>query len=85
MSQELNLNQEEKEALDSIESELGARRTRLPGRTDAIEDLCGTYRTLRPTLEILLKIVRKIPGIGGKIAKVIEFLMGIADIACPVQ
>jgi hypothetical protein len=36
-------------------------------------------------LEILLKIVRKIPGIGGKIAKVIEFLMGIADIACPVQ
>jgi recombinational DNA repair protein RecR len=36
------------------------------------------------SLEILVKLVKKIPGIGVKIAAALEFLMGLADIACPV-
>jgi hypothetical protein len=84
MAQEIELKQEEREALDLIDSELRGRPAKGVGLAD-IGDLCQQYQKLRPTLAILIQIVKKIPGIGARIATVLEFLMGIADLACPVQ
>jgi hypothetical protein len=89
MSQELNLSKEEKAALDRIEAEVTGARTRAVGGVEAsafdLGDLCKKYQAIRGPLEILVKLVKKIPGIGAKIAAALEFLMSLADIACPVN
>lgn len=80
MSQEMNLSEEERKALEDL-GQLGATRTR--GLPNLVE-LCQKYQEMRPSLEILARLIRRIPGIGGKAADAIEFLMGIADVACAV-
>jgi hypothetical protein len=86
MAQELNLSTEETAALDRIDAELQGSPGRAVAGAKALEvgDLCEKYQALRPSLVILVKIVKKIPGIGGKIGATLEFLMGLADLACPV-
>ncbi|HWS99679.1 MAG TPA: hypothetical protein VN256_05340 [Pyrinomonadaceae bacterium] len=81
MSQELNLSREETDALERLDAELKGGEVK--AKADA-GDLCERYRALRPTLEILVRLVRRIPRVGERIAAAIEFLMGIADTACPV-
>jgi hypothetical protein len=88
MSQELKPNTEEAAALDRIDAELKGTGTNAVTAAGAaaldLGDLCKKYQSLKGSIEILLKFIKKIPGVGGKIAAVIEFLMGLADIACPV-
>lgn len=79
MSQEMNLSDEEQRALDQLD-QLGATR----GLPD-LGELCSRYRALRPSLEILLRLLRRLPGVGSRAAAALEFLMGIADVACPVK
>ncbi len=88
MGQELNLTTEETAALNRIDTELkgSAVRATAEAKEAALDigELCKKYQAIRGSLEILVKIVKKIPGIGGKIGAALEFLMGLADIACPV-
>lgn len=85
MAQDLNLTTEESSALDQIDAELAGSPVRSKAAALDIGDLCEKYQSIRAALLILVKIVKKIPGIGGKIAAAIEFLMSLADIACPVN
>lgn len=83
---ELKLNNAETAALERIDAELTGFSTR--SRTMAVAgggegDLCEKYRAIRAALLILIKIVKKIPGIGSKIAAALEFLMSLADAFCP--
>ncbi len=48
----------------------------------SLDELCKKYNQIKGTLELVLKAVEKIPGIGKKIAKAIRFLMMVADFAC---
>jgi hypothetical protein len=50
-----------------------------------IGSICQQYQDLKPKIETALSFVERIPVYGSKIASVIRFLMGIADIACPVN
>ena len=88
MAQELKLSTEETAALDRIDAELkGSSMSATAGAKEAaldVGDLCKKYRALRASLVILVTIVKKIPIYGGKIAAAIEFLMSLADMACPV-
>ncbi|HZI85248.1 MAG TPA: hypothetical protein VFD48_00330 [Pyrinomonadaceae bacterium] len=85
MSTELvKLNAEEAAALDRIDAELKAAPATGPGVAAASTDLCKKYHTLKGPLQILVKLLRKIPGFGGKAADALEFLMSIADSFCPV-
>lgn len=86
---ELKLNTEETAALDRIEAELTgfsprAKTVAMAAGGGGPDDLCDKYRSLRPALVILIKILKKIPGVGSKAAAAMEFLMGIADGVCPV-
>jgi hypothetical protein len=81
MSQEMNLSREETDALERLDAELKGGAVKA---SDDVGDLCKKYRALRPTLEILVRLVRRIPRIGERIAAALEFLMGLADTACPV-
>lgn len=87
MAQELVLTKDEEAALERIDATVRGSVTRAGGAEAAaldLGDLCKKYQAIRGSLEILVKLVKKIPGIGAKIAAAIEFLMGLADIACPV-
>jgi len=81
MSEAISLSKEETAALESIDAAL----SRTSG-TEGLDlgDLCKKYQAIRGPLELLIKIVKKIPGIGARVAAALEFLMGLADIACPV-
>jgi len=89
MAQNLNLSTEENAALDRIDAELAGTSVTAGAvaRTEALdlENLCKKYQAIRSSLQVLVNIVKKIPGIGGKIGTAFEFLMGLADIACPVN
>ena len=83
---ELKLNSEETKALDRIEAELkgfSPRAKTIAGAED-VGDLCAKYQSIRAYLLILIKIVKKIPVYGAKIAAALEFLMSLADAVCPV-
>lgn len=82
MSQNMNLTHDEQQALDHVERTLGGAATR--GLPD-VGELCKKYREIRGTIEVVLRIVERIPGTGTKIANVIRFLMSLADAACPVS
>ena len=79
MSQEMNLNEEEQRALDQLD-QLGTRDRGIPD----LAELCKKYQNIRPSLVILARVIRKIPGIGGKAGDALDFLMNIADVACVV-
>ena len=84
MSQDLKLSKEEVAALDHIEAQLkGGAQAK--GMTAAgVGDLCNKYHALKGSLQILVKILKKIPIYGAKAAAALEFLMGLADAVCPV-
>ena len=83
MNKELNPTHEETAALDRIADEL-----KFPGATATTHfdrgELCKKYQQLKGSLKILVEFVKKIPGIGAKVAAALEFLMTLADLACPV-
>jgi hypothetical protein len=84
---ELQLTNEETSALSSIDAELegfSGRVATLASTEGGVGELCDKYHKIRAFLLILIRIVKKIPVYGGTIAKVLEFLMGIADAVCPV-
>ena len=47
-------------------------------------DLCSKYRSIKPLLNMALPLVERVPLLGKKLADAVRFLMGIADMACPV-
>jgi len=83
MATELKLTKEETIALQKIEAEL-----RQPAGAKAFaassENLCEKYKALKGSLEVLVKILRKIPGFGAKAAAALEFLMSLANTVCSV-
>ena len=82
MSQEMNLSEEESRALEQLD-QLSAAPEATRGLPN-IGDLCQKYQSLKPTLQILVRVLRRIPGIGGRAASALEFLMSIADTACAI-
>lgn len=81
---ELKLNNDEIAALDNIEAELTGFSARTAMAEGGKDELCKKYHTIRAWLLIAIKIVKKIPVVGAKIAAAIEFLMVLADAVCPV-
>lgn len=83
---ELKLNTEETAALDRIEAELKGfsprAKTMATAEGGGPDDLCDKYRSIRGALLILIKVLRKIPGVGPKAAAALEFLMSLADAMC---
>jgi hypothetical protein len=51
--------------------------------TAQAKTLCDRYKSTRRWLVIALPLIKKIPAVGAQIGIVIEFLMQIADTACP--
>jgi hypothetical protein len=81
---ELNLTNEETAALDRIEAELTSSRAKtMAAEGGGVDDVCEKYRSLRSALLILIKILKRIPGVGPKAAAALEFLMSLADTVCP--
>jgi hypothetical protein len=88
MSTELRPDKEEAAALDRIEAELRGFRARGVSESETaaaanVNDLCGTYESIKGSLKLLVKFLRKLGGFGDKAADAIEFLMKIADTVCP--
>ena len=81
----LKLNEEENAALNRIDAELKGLSPSSREAAAAEVDLCEKYKAIKGPLQILVKILRKIPGFGGKAADALEFLMSIADSLCPVN
>jgi hypothetical protein len=70
---------------DQLAHELSAAKTGSSAVAKAgIGDLCQKYHKIEPILRKVLPFIRLIPKIGKTAAEAIEFLMGIADMACPV-
>lgn len=74
----------EQSYFEEIQNALGGFETDEAGTLASIniDELCERYNQIRGTIELALKAVEKIPGIGKKIAKAIRFLMTVADFAC---
>lgn len=88
MAQEIELTGKESAALDHIAGALSglaapAGIAALAGPADE-GNVCDKYRSIKGSLQILVKILKKIPGFGPKAAAALEFLMGLADSLCPV-
>lgn len=85
MEQELKLSREEEAALEQID-EITSPQGTTGTRAAALEvgDLCEKYKAIKGALKILVGILRRLGPVGKKAADAIEFLMGLADIACPV-
>lgn len=83
MTQELRLTTEETTALDCIEAELRQPAGAKSFTPESEENLCEKYHSLKGPLELLVKILEKIPGFGSKAAAALEFLMRLADTVCP--
>lgn len=82
---ELKLTNDEIVALDNIEAELAGFSVKSAALAESgAGELCKKYHEIRAWLLIAIKIVKKIPVYGAKIAAAIEFLMSLADAVCPV-
>jgi hypothetical protein len=69
---------------EQLAHELSAAKASSAVAKVGIGDLCKQYHKIEPILKKVLPFIRLIPKIGKTAADAIEFLMGIADIACPV-
>ncbi len=69
---------------EQLAHELSAAKASSLTASGGIGDLCKQYHKIEPILKKVLPFVRLIPKVGKTAADAIEFLMGIADIACPV-
>jgi hypothetical protein len=69
------------EALESMSREIGAGTREI--HVD-VKAMCATYAKIKPKLLIALPWIEKLPS-GALIATGIRFLMGIADLVCPVK
>ncbi len=85
MAQEIKLTNEEAAALDQIDSVLQEGTTTASAEGLSTSELCDKYHSIRGALLVLVKILKKIPGVGAKAAAALEFLMGLADTVCPVS
>ncbi len=72
----------DQEGLEALEQFASAAAEAAP---QDLGSICQKYRELKPTIERILRFVERIPVYGKRIADVIRFLMGVADIACPVS
>ena len=82
---ELNISAEDMKHFERLAGELSGTRAGGVTAKVAIGDLCKKYHKIEPTLKKVLPIIRLIPKIGKTAAEAIEFLMGIADVACPID
>lgn len=85
MAEEIKLSNEEAAALDQIDSILQKGQTSASAEALNTSELCDKYKSLRGPLLILIKVLKKIPGVGAKAAAALEFLMSLADAVCPVS
>lgn len=69
---------------DHLAKQLSAAHTGAAAGVN-IGDLCKQYHKIQPTLKLLLPFVKLIPKVGKTAAQAIEFLMGIADMSCPIE
>lgn len=81
---ELKLSVEDTKLFEQLENELSVTRGSKAAEA-GIGDLCQQYRKIEPILKKVLPIIRLIPKFGKTVADAIEFLMQIANMACPVQ
>ncbi len=84
---EMNFSAEDKKHFDNLESEIKKARIGEGGATAKLDvgDLCKQYHKIEPALKKALPFIKWIPKYGKTIATALEFLMGIADSACPVD
>lgn len=72
-------------ALDKASATIARRQTRSAAKELEIPDLaemCKTYKSSKPLIELALPLIEKIPVYGKKITDVLRFLMKFADVAC---
>lgn len=71
-------------ALTAIDKKLAVVPKKRTTKDIDLGAICKQYKAIKPLLQTALPLVEKIPVYGPKIAIAIRFLMGIADVACPV-
>jgi hypothetical protein len=79
-----NISAADMKHFEQLASELKIAKASSAVAKVGIGDLCKQYHTIEPVLKKVLPFIRLIPKIGKTAAEAIEFLMGIADMACPV-
>ncbi|HVF58198.1 MAG TPA: hypothetical protein VNJ70_00040 [Thermoanaerobaculia bacterium] len=70
---------QEEQQVDQVERELSARR--LEGKVD----ICEVWRKVKPIWPIIIRFVRRIPVIGEKLARILEYLGQALDLFCGTQ
>lgn len=74
---------EAKQALDAIDAAITADDGTGAERLD---DLCPTYQGIKPQLQQFIAFLQALPiGQAKQVAKAMQFLMVLADMACPVD
>ena len=48
----------------------------------AVPDICAIWRLIKPYWPLILKLIRLIPVVGGKIADILEILGNYLDLFC---
>jgi hypothetical protein len=81
----LNISEADMKHFEHLASELSKARASSATAKVGIGDLCKQYHKIEPILKKVVPFIRLIPKIGKTAAEAIEFLMGIADIACPID
>lgn len=87
MSTDVKPDSEEKAALDRIDTELKELQRYTGAKALTPSDLgeaCKIYHKIKGPLEILVAFLKKLGGVAATAAAVIEFLMKLAEAACPV-
>lgn len=81
----MNISSADMKHFDHLASQLSKARAGGETAKVGIGDLCKQYHKIQPTLKKVLPFIKLIPKIGKTAAEAIEFLMGIADMACPIE
>ena len=77
------LSESEVAMFNQLHEQLGGATDAAAAAAPNLGDLCRKYHEISSTLQTLLPIIGKIPFIGKKAVAAIQFLMSIAEIACP--